>query len=68
MTREIFQLALDLGGTLSGEHGIGTFKLPYMRRALGDLSIETQWRLKQALDPQHILNPGKVLPARNPIE
>jgi len=59
---EIFQVALDLGGTLSGEHGIGTFKLPYMRQALGQASINIQWRVKQALDPQNILNPGKVLP------
>ncbi|MDY6878276.1 MAG: FAD-linked oxidase C-terminal domain-containing protein [Chloroflexota bacterium] len=59
---EIFQVALDLGGTLSGEHGIGTFKLPYMREALGQASINIQWRVKQALDPQNILNPGKVLP------
>jgi len=59
---EIFQVALDLGGTLSGEHGIGTFKLPYMRQALGSASINIQWRVKQALDPQNILNPGKVLP------
>lgn len=59
---EVFQVALDLGGTLSGEHGIGTFKLPYMRQALGQASINIQWRVKQALDPQNILNPGKVLP------
>jgi glycolate oxidase len=59
---EVFQVALDLGGTLSGEHGIGTFKLPYMRDALGSASINIQWRVKQALDPQNILNPGKVLP------
>jgi len=59
---EVFHLALDLGGTLSGEHGIGTFKLPYMREALGQASINIQWRIKQALDPQNILNPGKVLP------
>ncbi len=59
---EIFQVALDLGGTLSGEHGIGTFKLPYMREALGPASINIQWRVKQAFDPQNILNPGKVLP------
>jgi glycolate oxidase len=62
MVAEIFQVALDLGGTLSGEHGIGTFKLPYMREALGQASINIQWRVKQALDPQNILNPGKVLP------
>jgi glycolate oxidase len=62
MVGEIFYVALDLGGTLSGEHGIGTFKLPYMREALGQASINIQWRVKQAMDPQNILNPGKVLP------
>jgi len=59
---EIFQVALDLGGTLSGEHGVGTFKLPFMRQALGSTSIDTQRAIKRALDPQNILNPGKVLP------
>ena len=58
----IFRVALELGGTLSGEHGIGTFKLPYIREALGPVSVDTQWRIKKALDPNNILNPGKVLP------
>jgi glycolate oxidase len=55
-------VALELGGTLSGEHGVGTLKRPYIEQALGSLSVEVQQRIKQALDPQHILNPGKVLP------
>jgi len=59
---EIFQVALDLDGTLSGEHGVGTLKKPYMEQALGSLSVEVQWRIKHALDPQNIMNPGKVLP------
>jgi glycolate oxidase len=59
---EIFQMALNLGGTLSGEHGIGTFKRPFMRRALGSTSLDAQRAIKRALDPQNILNPGKVLP------
>jgi len=62
MAGEIFKLALELGGTLSGEHGVGILKLPYMRQALGTLSLAVQWRIKEALDPHHILNPGKVLP------
>ncbi|NLE43487.1 MAG: FAD-binding protein [Chloroflexi bacterium] len=62
MVGEIFLIALDLGGTLTGEHGIGTFKLPYMEAALGRTSLNVQWRIKLALDPQNILNPGKVLP------
>ena len=59
---DIFQVALDLDGTLSGEHGVGTLKKPYMVQALGSLSVEVQRRIKQAFDPQNILNPGKVLP------
>ncbi len=62
MVAEEFSLALDLGGTLSGEHGVGVLKRPYMPQALGPLSIEIQKRIKQALDPLNILNPGKVLP------
>lgn len=59
---EIFEVALDLEGTLSGEHGVGTLKRPYMERAVGSLSLDIQRRIKEALDPQGILNPGKVLP------
>lgn len=62
MVREEFELSLSLGGTLSGEHGVGALKRPYMQQALGDLSIELQKRIKRALDPDNILNPGKVLP------
>jgi len=59
---EIFTTALELGGTLSGEHGVGTLKLPYLEQALGPISVEVQRSIKQALDPLNIMNPGKVLP------
>ena len=62
MAAEEFALALELGGTLSGEHGVGALKRPYMQQALGPLSIEIQKRIKAALDPMNILNPGKVFP------
>jgi glycolate oxidase len=62
MVEKIFRVALELGGTLSGEHGVGTLKRPYMEQALGPLSLEVQWRIKRALDPLNIMNPGKVLP------
>jgi glycolate oxidase len=57
-----FALALELGGTLSGEHGVGALKRPYMEQALGPVSLEIQKRIKAALDPVNILNPGKVFP------
>lgn len=62
MVAEIFDASLALGGTLSGEHGVGVLKLPYLERALGPVSIEVQRHIKQALDPNNILNPGKMFP------
>jgi glycolate oxidase len=63
MVVEIFDASLALGGTLSGEHGVGVLKRPHLERALGPLSIEVQRRIKQALDPMNILNPGKIFQA-----
>ena len=57
---EIFDKALSLGGTLSGEHGIGIAKAPFMPRQFSEAEIELMKRLKQAFDPDGILNPGKV--------
>jgi glycolate oxidase len=62
MVAEIFAASLELGGTLSGEHGVGVLKRPYLERALGTTSIEVQRSIKQALDPLNILNPGKIFP------
>jgi glycolate oxidase len=64
MVGEIFAAALAVGGTLSGEHGVGRLKRPYMENALGPLSIEVQRSIKQALDPLNILNPGKMFPEK----
>lgn len=52
---------LDLGGTLSGEHGVGALKRPFIEKALGSVSVEIQRRIKTALDPVDTLNPGKIL-------
>ena len=57
----IFQAALDLGGTLSGEHGIGLAKSKYMELETNKASVLFSKRLKKALDPNNILNPGKIL-------
>jgi glycolate oxidase len=62
MVADEFSLALELGGTLSGEHGVGMLKRRYMQQALGSVSLEIQKRIKAALDPLNILNPGKVFP------
>ena len=59
---ELFANAVDLGGTLSGEHGVGVLKQPYLEMALGPLAIEVMRGIKRAFDPKGILNPGKVLP------
>lgn len=60
--REIFQLTVSLGGTLSGEHGIGLVQRPYMDIAFNPAQLAVMRSIKQALDPLGIMNPGKVLP------
>ncbi|MDA8124961.1 MAG: FAD-binding protein [Deltaproteobacteria bacterium] len=57
---EIFAAALAVGGTLSGEHGIGMTKRPYITQALGEAGVKTLMAVKKSLDPQGILNPGKI--------
>jgi glycolate oxidase len=61
-TGEIFRTAVELGGTLTGEHGVGVLKLPYLEMAIGPLAIELQQGIKYLLDPKGILNPGKKVP------
>lgn len=58
--RRIFRKAVELGGTLSGEHGIGYAKAPYLAIALSPPTIDLMKRIKQTLDPNGILNPGKL--------
>ncbi len=57
---EIFKVTIELGGTLSGEHGIGISKAPFMKMAFSDEEIELFKRIKHAFDPNNILNPGKM--------
>ncbi len=59
---EMFRAALEMGGTLSGEHGIGLDKVKYMEWELGATGVDIMRRMKRALDPGGIMNPGKVLP------
>ncbi|MBI5968277.1 MAG: FAD-binding protein [Deltaproteobacteria bacterium] len=62
--KEIFTTTLELGGTLSGEHGIGITKAPYISMELGDMGLEVMRRIKKAFDPNNILNPGKIFPEK----
>lgn len=57
---EIFKLTVSLGGTLSGEHGIGIAKKPYMNIAMREANLEVMRGIKRAFDPKGILNPGKI--------
>ncbi len=57
----IFRVALAQGGTLSGEHGIGVLKRPFLAQALGEAVLELHQRIKQQYDPHRLLNPGKML-------
>jgi glycolate oxidase len=56
----IFDYTIALGGTLSGEHGVGTTKAPYLAKELGPVEIDLMRRIKQTFDPYGILNPGKI--------
>ncbi|MBB6450766.1 glycolate oxidase [Geomicrobium halophilum] len=57
---EMFTAAIELGGTLSGEHGIGTMKAPFLEEELGAEGVEMMKRLKKAWDPKNMMNPGKI--------
>jgi glycolate oxidase len=57
---DLFTEALAVGGTLSGEHGIGITKRPFLEQALGAAGVATLKAIKQSLDPKGILNPGKI--------
>ncbi len=57
---EVFQATIDMGGTLSGEHGIGLAKAPYMHMAFSDEEMNLFKSIKKAFDPNNILNPAKM--------
>lgn len=58
----VMRLGLDLGGTITGEHGVGHLKRDWLGRELDDTALWAQRGIKQVLDPRGILNPGRVLP------
>ncbi len=57
---ETFKATLELGGTISGEHGIGITKAPYLEMEIGKRNLSLMEQLKHLFDPNHILNPGKL--------
>jgi glycolate oxidase len=59
VSKAIFATSVELGGTLSGEHGVGVLKLPYLSMDISPDVVSVMKSLKQALDPRGILNPGK---------
>ena len=60
--REIFTLAVSLGGTLSGEHGIGYSQKPFLPIAVSQAELSLMRQIKRTFDPNDILNPGKIFP------
>ncbi len=58
--KEVFQAAVAMGGTITGEHGVGLAKKPFLPDAVGTAPLEAMRRLKAAFDPAAILNPGKI--------
>jgi len=62
ISQRVVERAIAMEGTCTGEHGIGLGKRKYLRLEHGDVAVDVMRSIKQALDPQNILNPGKVLP------
>ncbi|MBW2219195.1 MAG: FAD-binding protein [Deltaproteobacteria bacterium] len=60
---EVFEYTLELGGTISGEHGIGITKSSYIKKEIGETELFLMKQIKKVFDPNGILNPGKLFPA-----
>ncbi|MGH2341842.1 FAD-binding oxidoreductase [Segnochrobactraceae bacterium EtOH-i3] len=65
INRAMVEKAISVDGTCTGEHGIGTGKIGYMRAEHGDVALELMAALKHAVDPRGLMNPGKILPPSN---
>jgi FAD/FMN-containing dehydrogenase len=57
---DILELGLSLGGTITGEHGVGTIKVDWLEREIGPVALDVHRAIKDALDPAGLLNPGKI--------
>jgi glycolate oxidase len=62
--RDLYRVVADLGGTLSGEHGIGSKRRAFLPLIMDETLIDVQRRIKAAFDPNNILNPGKIFPEK----
>jgi D-lactate dehydrogenase (cytochrome) len=62
VNRVVHDIAVELGGSISAEHGLGRMKVAENVHYKAPLEIELQQRIKRAFDPQGLMNPGKVLP------
>jgi glycolate oxidase len=62
LVEEIFRITLELGGTISGEHGVGLTKQKYISMEIHPAELELMKKIKQAFDPKNLLNPGKIFP------
>jgi glycolate oxidase len=62
LVKEIFSITLALGGTISGEHGVGLTKLDYISMEIPPVELELMKKIKKVFDPNNILNPGKIFP------
>lgn len=58
----LFDYTLELGGTISGEHGVGITKVSYVEKEIGHVELELMKKIKKVFDPKGILNPGKIFP------
>jgi glycolate oxidase len=62
----VMELSLELGGTITGEHGVGVLKKPWLAAEIGPVGMRLHRDIKRVLDPQDILNPGKVFDVAEP--
>ena len=58
----LFDYTLELGGTISGEHGVGITKAAYIAKEIGFVELNLMKKIKKVFDPKGILNPGKIFP------
>ena len=61
INRRLISRALSMQGTCTGEHGIGVGKMDFLREEVGEVAISVMCLIKNAIDPQNIMNPGKVI-------